>query len=756
MDPPFSNGGRASSYTNPPLLPGPGQQSSCVSEFTAADSYYVLSPATQELSPHLSEAGSLPSSSLHQQHLHQTHSPSTYGSMTSNPQFPPRSHHTWVPSPPPELDNYSYHSSPTCGSSQTCYNPSPVSPRTWSSPDQAFQQTTEQFQPSQRQDSYKDVRFCTPASTEDFALRPSQMPRAYTGNFNQSLDSDVEYDGTSRHQSPSMMQDFPSGTMSSTTSPSEPALGTPNFLAAPMKEESPLGDSASSPSRQADAKANAKGEEPYAQLIFKAFMSRPEYSMTLQEIYQWFRDNTDKAKSESKGWQNSIRHNLSMNAISLPPAALPQCVFVQGGPGWGVYQGNADSVFPRQAFTKRERKQAAGSAPPTATSVVTGQPLLSAGGDPKRSTEWVLEDWAVRDGVQSTTRYRKGNQARRGHGNVNKNFHYAAYPHGMHPHGHHQISTSKVASRKGGCATSKAKLRSSRHYSHGTTMSPTSHGIGIGIMPQALHGPHPIRRPTVPGMMYNPYACDDLLVPRLETPHQHMSIKQEVHPSYQQGHHSHQNHSPLTPEPTAADHFGLMIPGPSLAHHHGVGGSTSGTSYNALAGMGVGMDVSQGMEQQGMEQGFEQPQQQMYQVPSSQCGGYPYTVADVTGVYSAGPEDSGRLFEPNMSPDIHASRGRDPPMRGEESTGRMHEHEPHGRRTAAAAAAREAFDKQHFYRRYENYCTVASSTLRPQRRGEAPCLEQHFPSDSAPPTTPPPPPPPPPPPSGAATVPPNL
>jgi hypothetical protein len=56
-------------------------------------------------------------------------------------------------------------------------------------------------------------------------------------------------------------------------------------------------------------------DEPYAQLIYKAFMSRDRHAMTLQEIYQWFRENTDKAKAENKGWQNSIRHNLSMNKV---------------------------------------------------------------------------------------------------------------------------------------------------------------------------------------------------------------------------------------------------------------------------------------------------------------------------------------------------------------------------------------------------------------------------------------------------------
>jgi hypothetical protein len=58
-----------------------------------------------------------------------------------------------------------------------------------------------------------------------------------------------------------------------------------------------------------------KHETPYAQLIYRAFLSTPRRAMTLQEIYQWFRENTDKGKDDSKGWQNSIRHNLSMNQV---------------------------------------------------------------------------------------------------------------------------------------------------------------------------------------------------------------------------------------------------------------------------------------------------------------------------------------------------------------------------------------------------------------------------------------------------------
>jgi len=59
-------------------------------------------------------------------------------------------------------------------------------------------------------------------------------------------------------------------------------------------------------------------DAPYAKLIYKALMEAPNHSMVLQDIYQWFIDNTGKGNSASTGWRNSIRHNLSMNAVSDP------------------------------------------------------------------------------------------------------------------------------------------------------------------------------------------------------------------------------------------------------------------------------------------------------------------------------------------------------------------------------------------------------------------------------------------------------
>ena len=64
-------------------------------------------------------------------------------------------------------------------------------------------------------------------------------------------------------------------------------------------------------------------DKPYARLIWEALMQAPGHRMMLREIYAWFQSNTNKAReSGSNGWQNSIRHNLSMNQVRI-------CSFVQ-------------------------------------------------------------------------------------------------------------------------------------------------------------------------------------------------------------------------------------------------------------------------------------------------------------------------------------------------------------------------------------------------------------------------------------------
>lgn len=62
----------------------------------------------------------------------------------------------------------------------------------------------------------------------------------------------------------------------------------------------------------------------YANLIYQALMEAPGHKMILKDIYAWIAQNTDKARDpSSKGWQNSVRHNLSMNGVYI---SLDMCI----------------------------------------------------------------------------------------------------------------------------------------------------------------------------------------------------------------------------------------------------------------------------------------------------------------------------------------------------------------------------------------------------------------------------------------------
>ena len=119
---------------------------------------------------------------------------------------------------------------------------------------------------------------------------------------------------------------------------------------------------------------------PYAKLIYSALMEVPGHRMVLKDIYRWIEQNTDKANDPAfTGWQNSIRHNLSMNEVSLSADAR----------SW--HQRYTQSL---QAFMK--------------------VPHLSSDEKAKRGYIWVLDQSAIGRGIQPTTRYRKKEDSKKG------------------------------------------------------------------------------------------------------------------------------------------------------------------------------------------------------------------------------------------------------------------------------------------------------------------------------------------------------
>lgn len=344
--PPFPGGGQPKSYTSG-LLPDSGEQSSPVSDFTTEmDSFLTLPSSAQEDAQSFAETGSLrqapveaPKPPPHQAQQQQTmihynldpHSSSnTSAPMTTTAhsqdqyhRYHPRSTQRqmlYTPPPRDDFDHYSYGESPTCGSgTSNNSNFSPASPAvTWPSPATSFQHPADHL----THEGWGGIRTSTPVSMNS-CVSPSG------GEYPEPLDARNEW-----HVEPfrthTTIADIDA--LDAVSCPASPAsLAPPAYMmhhhvsqASPYDMEL-LSARASEPPMEpkAPAAASNKTETPYAQLIYRALKNAVGHSMSLQDLYAWFQENTDKCKPGQRGWMNSIRHNLSMNAVSHPPAISP-------------------------------------------------------------------------------------------------------------------------------------------------------------------------------------------------------------------------------------------------------------------------------------------------------------------------------------------------------------------------------------------------------------------------------------------------
>lgn len=66
-----------------------------------------------------------------------------------------------------------------------------------------------------------------------------------------------------------------------------------------------------------EAEPEDSADPCYAQLLHRCLKEAPGHTMSLRDLYEWVSQHSQKAKDlKNRGWQNSVRHNLSMNAVS--------------------------------------------------------------------------------------------------------------------------------------------------------------------------------------------------------------------------------------------------------------------------------------------------------------------------------------------------------------------------------------------------------------------------------------------------------
>ncbi|XP_032761008.1 forkhead box protein I3 [Rattus rattus] len=111
----------------------------------------------------------------------------------------------------------------------------------------------------------------------------------------------------------------------------------------------------------------------YSALIAMAIQSAPERKLTLSHIYQFVADNFPFYQRSKAGWQNSIRHNLSLNDCFKK---VPRD---EDDPGKGNYwtlDPNCEKMFDNGNFRRKRRRRAEASSNltvPSGTSKSDGQ-----------------------------------------------------------------------------------------------------------------------------------------------------------------------------------------------------------------------------------------------------------------------------------------------------------------------------------------------------------------------------------------------
>ncbi|BFZ17262.1 hypothetical protein BsWGS_20300 [Bradybaena similaris] len=160
----------------------------------------------------------------------------------------------------------------------------------------------------------------------------------------------------------------PTGTISAANScPTSPRSGSlhnprfnliPDLAVAAYKAAQPHDDESSAASSIVISSGDSSKDESkppysYAQLIVQAVTSAPDRQLTLSGIYAFITKHYPYYRTADKGWQNSIRHNLSLNRYFIK---VPRS---QEEPGKGSFwriDPVSETKLTAQAFRRRRQR----------------------------------------------------------------------------------------------------------------------------------------------------------------------------------------------------------------------------------------------------------------------------------------------------------------------------------------------------------------------------------------------------------------